>query len=47
MTPFAQDMAVKACWGLTLTEWNRASEKQRRYWRENVVDAPNFEQENQ
>jgi hypothetical protein len=43
MTNFAQDMAVKQAWGLTLTQWNRASEKDRRYYRENVTDAEHFQ----
>ena len=44
MSGFAQDMAVKAAWGKTLTEWDRAPEWQRRDWRDRVTDAPNFEQ---
>lgn len=46
MSNFAADMAVKAAWGLTLTQWDRAPEKDRRYWRENLTTAPYF-QENQ
>lgn len=44
MTNFAQDMAVKELWGKTLTEWNRAPEKQRAYWRDNLTHAPNFQE---
>lgn len=47
MSNFAQDMAVKTCWGLTLTQWDNAPERQRAYWRENVTEAPHFNQENQ
>lgn len=42
MTNFAQDMAVKQAWGLTLHQWNQARETDRRYWRENLTTAPNF-----
>lgn len=47
MSNFAQDMRVKAAWGIkTLTEWNQAPEKQRAYWRDNLTNAPYFNQEN-
>jgi hypothetical protein len=38
------DMAIKTVWGLTLTEWNRLTEAQRRYCREHVATAPNFQE---
>lgn len=44
MTNFAQDMAVKQAWGLTLHQWNQAPERDRRYWREQVTAAPNFKE---
>lgn len=44
---FAQDMAVKQAWGLTLTEWNRLSEHDRRDRRDRVTEADHFNQENQ
>lgn len=44
MSNFAQDMQVKQAWGKTLDEWNRATEKQRRHWRDNVTTAPNFQE---
>lgn len=42
VTNFAQDMAVKQAWGLTLHQWNQARETDRRYWREHLTTAPNF-----
>ena len=44
MSTFAQDMTVKAAWGLTLDQWNRASNKQRAYWWDNLTSAPHFEE---
>ena len=44
MTNFAQDMAVKHAWGLTLTQWDELSDDQRRYCRWNVTQAPNFQE---
>jgi hypothetical protein len=46
MTNFAADMAVKAAHGLTLTQWNRLTEQERRHLRDTVTTAPHF-QENQ
>jgi hypothetical protein len=47
MSNFAQDMAVKTAWGLSLTEWNRLSEHERRDRRDRVTEADHFNQENQ
>jgi hypothetical protein len=44
VSSFAQDMAVKTAWGLTLTQWDRAPETDRRYYREHVTDAPHFQE---
>jgi hypothetical protein len=46
MTNFTADMAVKTAHGLSLTEWNRLSEAERREKRDTVTTAPYF-QENQ
>jgi hypothetical protein len=46
MTNFAADMAVKTAHGLTLTQWNRLTEDQRRDLRDTVTQAEHF-QENQ
>ena len=46
MTNFSADMAVKQAHGLSLTQWNRLSEKERRDLRDTVTTAPHF-QENQ
>jgi hypothetical protein len=46
MSNFSADMKVKAAHGLTLTQWNRLTEKQRRDLRDTVTTAPHF-QENQ
>jgi hypothetical protein len=43
MSNFAQDMAVKTAWGLTLTQWNNASDRDRAYWRDMVTNAPHFQ----
>jgi hypothetical protein len=43
MTNFAQDMQIKTAWGLTLTQWERATDKDRAYWREYVTNAPHFQ----
>lgn len=45
MTNFAADMAVKKAHGLTLTEWNRLSEKERARLRDTVTTAPYFQEE--
>ncbi|CAH0255834.1 hypothetical protein SRABI83_03241 [Arthrobacter sp. Bi83] len=45
MSNFAQDMAVKTAWGLSLTQWDRATETQRRHWRDMVTTAPHFNQD--
>jgi hypothetical protein len=44
VTNFAQDMAVKQAWGLTLTQWNRLPEQGRAYYRQMVTTAPNFQE---
>jgi hypothetical protein len=46
MSNFAQDMAVKAAWGLSLPQWNQLRETDRAYYRQMVTTAPHF-QENQ
>jgi hypothetical protein len=46
MSNFSADMKVKAAHGLTLTQWNRLSEAERREKRDTVATAPHF-QENQ
>lgn len=39
------DADTAHAWGLTLTQWDDAPERDRAYWRENVTHAPNFNQE--
>ena len=39
MTISAADIAVKTEWKIPLDQWERATEKQRAYWRENVAHA--------
>ena len=41
MTISAADIAVKTEWGIPLDQWERAPEKQRAYWRDNVAHARN------
>lgn len=43
MSNFAQDMRIKTAWGMTLTQWNRLSTTDRKYYRENLTSAPYFE----
>jgi hypothetical protein len=43
MTNFAQDMQIKTAWGLTLQQWNNASDRDRAYWRDMVTNAPHFQ----
>jgi hypothetical protein len=43
MSNFAQDMAIKHAWGLTLDQWERATDKERRDMRDRVTQAPHFQ----
>lgn len=43
MSNFSQDMRVKAAYRMSLTEWNRLTESERREKREHVTSAPYFE----
>jgi hypothetical protein len=43
VTNFAQDMQVKTAWGLTLDQWNQATDRDRAYWRDRVTQAPHFQ----
>jgi hypothetical protein len=44
VTNFAQDMQIKTAWGLTLDQWERATDKERRDMRDRVTQAPYFQE---
>jgi hypothetical protein len=44
---FAGDMVVKHAHGLTLTQWNNLSDRERAVLRDTVTQAPHFQETNQ